>query len=370
MGSHATRATCYKPMRNTHLAYLRFRKEVFQRMETALISNQPRRKWKHPYEVKEKLKALKLLSHSNIDFVCYRYHCHPSTIYRWKKDFFAKGEKGLENDKFGAKSPHPNAHTKEEIKHIKDLIKRNPHVGLNELYGKLRENYAYSRNPLTLYKVVRKLGILDEVKKRINHTSKPYDTPLHIGEKMQLDVKVVPYECRNRLVPFDMKFYQYTIIDEASRERFLYAYNEQTADSTCDFIRRAILYFGYTPKEIQTDNGSEFTYIRETDKIHRFDVLCEQLGIHHKLIRPRTPRHNGKVERSHRNDNERFYNNLVFYSLDDLNIQMKSYLKRSNNIPMSSLRSKDENGKVIWLSPVQKRKSLLNVLSINEQINL
>ncbi|MBQ2021367.1 MAG: integrase core domain-containing protein, partial [Peptococcaceae bacterium] len=69
----------------------------------------------------------------------------------------------------------------------------------------------------------------------------------------------------------------------------------------------------------------------------------------HKLIRPRTPRHNGKVERSHRNDQERFYNYLKFYSYDDLLIQMQRYLVRSNNIPMKVLG---------WKSPREMRHSL------------
>ena len=76
-----------------------------------------------------------------------------------------------------------------------------------------------------------------------------------------------------------------------------------------------------------------------------FDKLCIELGIEHKLIKPYTPRHNGKVERSHRNDQQRFYSSLSFYSLDDLQVQMKAYLKRSNNIPSSSLN---------LLSPLKK----------------
>ena len=80
------------------------------------------------------------------------------------------------------------------------------------------------------------------------------------------------------------------------------------------------------------------------------DALCHKFSIKHQRIRPRTPRHNGKVERSHRNDQERFYNTLKFYSLDDLQIQMKRYLFRSNNIPTKVLG---------WLSPSQKRKQLL-----------
>ena len=124
-------------------------------------------------------------------------------------------------------------------------------------------------------------------------------------------------------------------------------YKELNSDSTCDFIRRAIKYFGYIPKIIQTDNGQEFTFIKDVKKTHKFDLLCEELNIHHQLIKPRTPRHNGKVERSHRNDNERFYRTLKFYSYDDLIKQMMSYLKRSNNIPSVSIG---------WKTPIEMRK--------------
>ena len=100
---------------------------------------------------------------------------------------------------------------------------------------------------------------------------------------------------------------------------------------------------------IQTDNGGEFTHTQKTDRVHPLDALCGRLHMVHKTIRPKTPWHNGKVERSHRNDQERFYNFLKFYSYEDLQIQMKRYLRRSNRIPMSVLG---------WKSPIQKRKEL------------
>lgn len=162
-----------------------------------------------------------------------------------------------------------------------------------------------------------------------------------------MDVKYVPKDCYS--LNDGEKFYQYTIIDEASRERFIYPYKEQSSYSTVDFVKRAILYFGYKPLTIQTDNGQEFTHTKKTDRIHPLDSLLNELNIKHQLIRPRTPRHNGKVERSHRNDQNRFYNYLKFYSYDDLLKQMKSYLNRSNNIPMQVLG---------WISPIEKRNIL------------
>ena len=79
------------------------------------------------------------------------------------------------------------------------------------------------------------------------------------------------------------------------------------------------------------------------------DTLLNRLKIKHYKIRPRTPEHNGKVERSHRNDNERFYSYLKFYSLEDLRKQGAAYLKRSNRIPMAVLG---------YLTPKEKRAEL------------
>lgn len=245
-------------------------------------------------------------------------------------------------------SKHPNAHTDIELKWIQDYHRRNPKISVCELYGKLRSNKGYSRHPGSLYRIYRKLGYSSSVPSTKNkRRPQPYDTPTRLGVKWQMDVKYVPAACYSGSVP--QKFYQYTVIDEASRERFIFPYMEQSSYSTVDFLKRAITYFGYQPETIQTDNGSEFTHIQKTDRIHPLDVLCDQLGISHKKIRPRTPRHNGKVERSHRNDQERFYNHISFYSYNDLLSQMKRYLNRSNNIPMQVLG---------WKTPIEKRHEL------------
>lgn len=98
--------------------------------------------------------------------------------------------------------------------------------------------------------------------------------------------------------------------------------------------------------------------LKKTDRIHPLDVLQNELDIKYQLIRPRTPRHNGKVERSLRNDQNRFYNYLKFYSYDDLIKQMKIYLNRSNNIPMQVLG---------WISPIEKR-NILKEASSNAQL--
>lgn len=125
---------------------------------------------------------------------------------------------------------------------------------------------------------------------------------------------------------------------------------EHTPTNTVDFIERCIKYYGYRPKEIQTDNGTEFTYNKsKIKKEHPLDKRLKELEIKHHKIRPRTSEHNRKVERSHRNDNERFYSYLKFYSLEDLRKQGAAYLRRSNRIPMAVLN---------YLTPIEMRIKL------------
>lgn len=302
-----------------------------------------------PHEIATKINSVKLYRQTrDIGFVCRRYHISKASLMRWNKRYDGTKE-SLEPKSHKPLTPHPNSHTEEEIKWIKDYHRRNPNISVCELYGKLREDKAYSRHPGSLYRVFVRLGFrkkVESTKKKSKHLGK-YDTPEVIGEKWQMDVKYVPKACDSR--DDKEQYYQYTVIEEASRKRFIYAYQEQSCYSTVDFFKRAIVYFGYAPNILQTDNGAEFTHTQKTKRIHPLDVFCSTYGIAHKTIRPRTPWHNGKVERSHRNDQERFYNHLNFYSFNDLQEQMKRYLYRSNNIPMAVLG---------WKSPNQKQHEL------------
>lgn len=308
-----------------------------------------------PHEFSTRIYAVKMYRNGgSIDYVCRKYHISKPSLMRWNKKYDGTDE-SLYDKSHKPVSSHPNAHTERELTWIKNYCKRNPGITTNELWWKLKKYKGYSRHPGSLYRVLKRLGIITkpEIKGTSKYVPKPYDTPKSLGEKWQIDVKHVPTICLASAVLNDTKFYQYTCIDEASRERFLYWYDEQSPASTVDFIKRCIKYFGYQPKEIQTDNGQEFTWNSDKiKKIHQVDELCLELGIVHHKIRPRTPRHNGKVERSHRNDNERFYSYHTFYSLDDLKAQGTTYLKRSNSIPMKVLG---------FLTPIEMRKKLLSI---------
>lgn len=306
-----------------------------------------------PHETKTRLHAVQLLQSktASIEFIVRRYHISRASSYRWIKRFDGSKE-SLMNRSHKPISGHPNAHSKEELKWIKNYMTRNPELTVAELWRKLQTKRGYRYSIASLYRAMRRLGYLRPI---VTSTSgykvKPYNTPTRIGIKWQIDVKCVPTWCLSPWLQYcGKRLYQYTCIDEASRERFIYFYDEQTPNATKDFIKHTIAHFGYKPKAIQTDNGMEFTYPHDkVQKIHPMDELCKELKIHHITIRPYMPRHNGKVERSHRSDNERFYAYNVFYSLYDLRKKGARYLNRSNQIPMQVLGLK---------TPLEKRAEI------------
>ena len=280
-----------------------------------------------------------------------KYNKSRSYIYFWK----ARWDGSVESLACQSRRPHshPNQHTEEELELIRNMRRRNPELGMIELWHRLKKR-GYTRCPESLFRVMRKLGMFPAPKSKKAYSPKPYEQMTYPGQRVQIDVKVVPRRC---IADPELKLFQYTAIDEFSRLRFLGAYEEQSTYSSADFLEKAIAWFkrrGVTVECVQTDNGFEFTNRFSNSKRDiptRFELSAAKLGIRHKLIRPYTPRHNGKVERSHREDQKRFYDSHCFYSLADFGGQLAAHQSRSNNFPMRPLH---------WLSP----REALNAFSV------
>ena len=155
---------------------------------------------------------------------------------------------------------------------------------------------------------------------------KPYEQMSYPGQRVQIDVKFVPKSCLVGEAAQEGGYYQYTFLDEYSRFRYLEAFQEHSTYSSAQFIRNCVRKFPFAIECVQTDNGSEFTNrlnSSATKKLTLFEKTLAQLGIRHKLICPFTPRHNGKVERSHRKDNEEFYASHKFFSFHDFHTHIQ-----------------------------------------------
>lgn len=267
-----------------------------------------------------------------------KYKTNRQYIYRWKRRF----DGSIHSLRERSRRPHrhPNQHTPEEIKPILDMRRHNPHAGLVVFWVKLMQR-GYSRSIPGLYRFLRKRGILAVHPPNPKYVPKPYEQMSYPGQRIQIDVKFVPSVCLVNGAK-GQKFYQYTAIDEYSRWRFVEAFEEHSSYSSALFLEHLIKAFPCPVECVQTDNGQEFTKRFSShggsEKPTLFQVRLREYGIRHKLIRPFTPRHNGKVERSHRKDNERFYAAHSFYSFEDFSRQLKLYNRRDyNHFPMRPL---------------------------------
>ena len=267
-----------------------------------------------------------------------RYKVNRQYVYRWRKRY--DGTLQSLCDKSHRPHHHPNQHTAEELKLIADMRKRNTNAGLVVFWVKLRQR-GYSRSITGLYRILRKMGQMAVKPPNPKYIPKPYEKMLYPGQRVQIDVKVVPTAC---IVgdAADKKFYQYTAIDEYSRFRYLEAFEEHSSYSSAVFLEHLIKAFKFPIKCVQTDNGMEFTKRLSVGKQTptMFEKALQKHNIQHKLIRPFTPRHNGKVERSHRKDNEYFYATHKFYSFDDFAKQLKVHNYKYNKFPMRPLNWK------------------------------
>lgn len=175
------------------------------------------------------------------------------------------------------------------------------------------------------------------------------------GELVEIDVKYVPGTVAGK------QYYQYTAIDTASRWRFLKVYEEQTTFHSIRFLVEVMQQFPHRIHAVKTDNGSIFTnYYMGTNKrsdmtvktIHALDRFCAEHGIVHYLIDPGKPAQNGMVERSHREDQEKFYERNIFKSSKDLEKKIRIWNDYYNNLEHCGLNGRTPNEMLeLWKVP-------------------
>lgn len=280
-----------------------------------------------------------------------KYKTNRQYVYRWKGRY--DGTWDSLRDRSRRPHHHPSQHTAQELKLIRDMRRRNPGAGLVVFWVKLRQR-GYSRSVTGLYRILRKLELAAVKPPNPKYAPKPYEQMMYPGQRVQVDVKHVPAACIAGQAA-GQKFYQYTGMDEFSRFRYVEAFDECSTYTSALFLEHMLSAFPFDVECVQTDNGFEFTKrfgnSRSTRDLTMFEKKLESLNIKHRKIRPFTPRHNGKVERSHRKDNEYFYATHKFYSLGDFSRQLKIHNRKYNNFPMRPLG---------WKSP---KETLINFLT-------
>lgn len=264
------------------------------------------------------------------------------SLKRWKKAFELYGKVGLE-----PKSTAPNTQPNETSIRIKEevlALRKETSLCAKKLHWRLKKKDLIV--PVsTVGKILKAEGVTRKYrKKKVKYTY--LRSERKAGELVEIDVKHVPGPVAGK------KYYQYTAIDMATRWRHLEIYDQETTFHSIRFLSIVMKKFPYPIVAIKTDNHSTFTnYYLGTNKrsdmsvktLHGLDVFCRDHGIIHYLIDPGKPAQNGTVERSHREDEEKFYQKNTFLHISDLKRKIRRWNEYYNNLEHCSLEGKTPN---------------------------
>jgi len=244
----------------------------------------------------------------NVSLTCRYYGITRTCFYRWKRRYAQLGDAGL-RDRSSRPRRSPRATSADVVGKIV-YLRQHYHFGPLKIAMYLKRYHDLSLSQSGIWRILRRLGLgrLPASQRYVRYRErwKRYEKP-EPGHQVQIDVKfIAPLQGSRK------KHYQFTAIDDCTRLRVLRIYpacNQKTAIQFVDYVLERLPFL---VQVIQTDNGAEF------QSAFHYHVLDK--GIGHSYIKPRTPRLNGKVERSHRIDAEEFYRLLDGTIIDDAKV--------------------------------------------------
>jgi transposase InsO family protein len=242
---------------------------------------------------------------------CRYFGISRQVFYRWKHRYEDEGLDGLRDR---SSKPHrsPNA-TEVDIVGKIVYLRQTYHFGPEKIAMYLKRYHDVTVSKSGVWRILKRLDMnrLPTSQRYKTHKQrwKRYEKQ-RPGHHVQVDVKfLAPIKGADGRL---RKHYQFTAIDDCTRLRVLRIYprcDMQTAIAFVDYVAERLPFRIDT---IQTDNGAEF------QTAFHWHVLDKGFG--HTYIKPATPRLNGKVERSHRIDQEEFYRLLDGVLIDDANV--------------------------------------------------
>ena len=212
-------------------------------------------------KAKKKQAVVKFAKKNGKSAASRQYGVRLSSVKRWCSKYDGSDWRSLVER---SHRPHhnPHRHTKKEERKIKKAFEKYyERYGWYGVYEELKRK-GYKRSFSGIVYAAKRMGLKEKrTKKSPRKQAQRYPELLTPGEKVQIDVKEVPYNClRGDALKYGRRFFQWTAIDECTRYRFVYAFEEHTPENTVKFLKMLFKEFPFEIQKIQTDNGTEFTY--------------------------------------------------------------------------------------------------------------
>ena len=265
-------------------------------------------------EIDRKLRVLRHAEQiGDVSKACRYFGVARASFYRWKAAYERHGGDGLVNRKTAPKNPANRTAPEivEKVLHLRQIY----HLGPIRIVWYLARYHDIKISDAGVYRVLKRHGLnrlpCGTRVRKIHTTRYQHKVP---GHQIQVDVKFLNFQGKDG---GNIRRYQYTAIDDATRVRALQIFDRHTQANAIAFIDYVIAKFPFRIREVRTDNGHEFQA--------RFHWHVEDQGIRHAYIKPSSPQLNGKVERSHRTDDQEFYQLLTYTDNVDLKAKLAEW---------------------------------------------
>jgi len=224
-------------------------------------------------------------SNESISELAARLSLNPKTVMKWKN----AGR--IEDKKSGPTVPRSTVLTEQEEQIICEF-RRVTKFSLDDVFIALMDEIPKMTRS-NLHRCLQRHGLSRLPKVEKKEKEKKRFKSYHIGY-VHIDISELHTE--------EGKAYMFVAIDRATKYTYVEIHEKMTQAIACSFLKNFIEDVPFKIHTILTDNGAQFTYallaehLRPKEKIHPFDVVCEEHNIEHRLTKFRHPWTNGQVE--------------------------------------------------------------------------
>jgi len=287
--------------------------------------------------------------------VCEHYGISRKTFYKWYGRYQQAG-RDFHSLKDHSRRPHNHPRSVPQ-----PVVERIVALRRKTRYGPRRLAYYLGQEGIRIsvygvYRVLQRAGMVQ--KRRSRPRKKPQSYAMAVpGRRVQIDVQYLPKMALTDR-PELLQQYLYVAIDDCTRLQVLWVSSELTPRASARFLSRVLGTLPFPVQEVQTDHGTEFTYIfmPHVQAPHPFEAALSQHSINHKLIPVATPKQNGKVERVHRTLDEECLNQRAFRKPTPREHAIYRWNRFYNRQrPHSSLE---------WRTPLQRLQAFPEYLSV------
>src|SRR5215210_5395406 len=268
-------------------------------------------------------------SQESVRALARRYGVSPTTVQKWRK------RQTVADQPMGPKQPRSTVLTVEE-EAIIVAVRRHTLLPLDDCLYALQPTIPHLRRS-SLHRCLQRHGIARLPDTDGDKPKRSRFKPYPIGY-FHLDIAEVRSE--------EGRLYLFVAIDRTSKFAFAQLHERATRRVAATFLHALVAAVPYKIHTVLTDNGTHFTdpsgdgwtpediKAMRAEKVlfrcHAFEAACADLGIEHRLTKPRHPWTNGQVERMNRTLKDATVKRYHYGSHDELRHHLQLFVDAYN----------------------------------------